>query len=108
MAICHKNGIAHRDIKPQNLLLGADNQPKLSDFGFAHKFESQDELCEQYLGTEGYMSPEIAERTDSYSPVKADIFADHFCSSMRSLFSGGRLGGRVRIGTGVERYSTLK
>lgn len=75
---CHSQGFAHRDIKPQNLLLGFDQKLKLSDFGFAHDLK-ESKLCNQYLGTSGFMSPQIESRSEPYNPVSSDLFAAGVC-----------------------------
>jgi len=58
----HKNGIAHRDIKPDNLLLQSLDPPvvKISDFGLAKVFRNSMRLTEKSLcvGTYLYASPE--------------------------------------------------
>ncbi|MFH0920260.1 MAG: serine/threonine-protein kinase [Fibrobacterota bacterium] len=70
----HEHNILHRDIKPQNILIGADNRVLLTDFGIA-KIYQQTGLTRTgvVVGTPEYMSPEQAEglelnpQTDIYS-----------------------------------------
>jgi len=71
----HKQGIIHRDIKPDNILFDINDNPYISDFGVAKLTEvSIDGDTEsRVVGTPGYMSPEQAydERVD----VRSDVYA---------------------------------
>ncbi len=48
----------HRDIKPQNILLNSNGEVKLTDFGISKELENSIGLCQTFVGTFKYMSPE--------------------------------------------------
>lgn len=85
---CHRNGITHRDLKPQNLLLDAEGNLKISDFGLSALPEQQkDGLLQTACGTPAYSAPEVFRRK-GYDGAKADAFS---CGVILFVFLAGYL-----------------
>ncbi|XP_040869464.1 serine/threonine-protein kinase TIO [Glycine max] len=55
----HSNRIIHRDMKPQNILIGAGSVVKLCDFGFARAMSTNTVVLRSIKGTPLYMAPEL-------------------------------------------------
>ena len=57
----HSKGVGHRDIKPENILLSADGNLKIADFGLATLFEYKGvrKVCQTSCGSPPYTAPEV-------------------------------------------------
>ena len=74
LAAAHAAGLVHRDVKPQNLLLGRDGVLELGDFGIAVGHDgTRLTLAGTVLGTAGYLAPEQAR--GEQVTAAADIYA---------------------------------
>ena len=73
LAYAHEHGVLHRDIKPSNLLLDANGELWVTDFGLA-KLTDSNELTQDgdIMGTIKYMAP---EQLDGRSDARSDIYA---------------------------------
>ncbi|KAH9177384.1 kinase-like domain-containing protein [Lactarius sanguifluus] len=71
----HEHGIAHRDIKPDNLVCDDNFCLQIIDFDVAIEVQDENTEVDKYRGTRGWTAPEMGEEdgpTAIYSPIKAD------------------------------------
>ena len=60
LGYAHRRGIVHRDVKPQNVIIDAEGQAKVADFGIARAGDSEMTQTGAIIGTVQYLSPEQA------------------------------------------------
>lgn len=83
----HENGLCHRDVKLENLLLDTEGNVKLCDFGTCAYFNSAERKT--YCGTKAYMAPEMLEKSGHNEKVDVwslGILLYEFCHGTKSPF----------------------
>ena len=73
----HNAGLIHGDLKPQNVILTRDGEPRVTDFGFATALERRSDLSKPgvVIGTPYYMAPETVLQPKAERSEASDIFS---------------------------------
>jgi predicted Ser/Thr protein kinase len=73
----HENGVFHRDVKPDNIMVGKTGLVKVMDFGIARVMESNLTKTGSVMGTPAYMSPEQASGQKDRRPQRRLLARGH-------------------------------
>ncbi len=73
----HQRGILHRDLKPANILIDAQGEPHITDYGLAKQLESASDLTLSgaVIGTPNYMAPEQAAGKNKQVTTASDVYS---------------------------------
>jgi tRNA A-37 threonylcarbamoyl transferase component Bud32 len=73
----HEHGVVHRDVKPSNVMVGADGTAFVTDFGLAKREAGEITMTVegQILGTPAYMSPEQARGEGHAVDARGDVYS---------------------------------
>jgi serine/threonine protein kinase len=76
LAVAHRRGVVHQDLKPQNVLIDEAGRPRVIDFGMARLVHGwAEQRAQPEGGTAAYMAPEQARGETEHINPRSDIFA---------------------------------
>ncbi|MFE2284965.1 Stk1 family PASTA domain-containing Ser/Thr kinase [Streptomyces sp. NPDC059443] len=73
LGAAHRAGFVHRDMKPENVLIGDDGRVKVADFGLVRSVDSVTHTTGSVLGTVSYLAPEQIE--NGVTDTRVDVYA---------------------------------
>ncbi|USQ87830.1 Stk1 family PASTA domain-containing Ser/Thr kinase [Streptomyces phaeoluteigriseus] len=73
LGAAHRAGFVHRDMKPENVLIGDDGRVKVADFGLVRSVDTVTSTTGAVLGTVAYLAPEQMEQ--GTSDARVDVYA---------------------------------
>ncbi|MFI5961661.1 Stk1 family PASTA domain-containing Ser/Thr kinase [Streptomyces asoensis] len=74
LGAAHRAGFVHRDMKPENVLIGDDGRVKVADFGLVRSVDTVTSTTGAVLGTVAYLAPEQIEQSGVADP-RVDVYA---------------------------------
>ena len=73
LACAHRADLVHRDVKPENILVGTDGRLRVADFGLARAASASTTAASVLIGTVAYLAPELV--TAGRADARADVYA---------------------------------
>lgn len=109
----HSANVLHRDLKPGNLLVNADCELKICDFGLSRGFDPQhntvlpgrQEFMTEYVATRWYRAPEIMlsyvlfthDSHQNYTTASTQMTLTHSRFVVRGMYFGGAVGPKATV-----------
>ncbi|KND41311.1 MULTISPECIES: Stk1 family PASTA domain-containing Ser/Thr kinase [Streptomyces] len=86
LGAAHRAGFVHRDMKPENVLIGDDGRVKVADFGLVRAVDTVTSTTGSVLGTVSYLAPEQLEH--GATDARVDVYA---CGvTLYEMLTGGK------------------